>query len=318
MTDAAPPSFVTPVDLPFPPAERVGAKVEYYHYLPHEPLYLVDVYFVGRPPERATIDRVLRECITLAAAHESRYDIHADAYLLASADTDLDERQDLNPYGEDRFLCFDARLGRTEVRRVEDGDEEDEDLDEATEDMRASVEEWLWYGYHSAEVIDGWIEERAAEGDGFDLEWIKAFAAEALAEKRAAEAGWPEETDNDRLDRAFAQLDAQGICALQWAGDTMSDGIEAVSERLNSDEVPPGRYQGFCFFHSQDMDRALDGEGLLLAFGPTDSETDAGAARIGRLVCAALQQHGLKTQWDGTANRRIELPGLRWQRRTPG
>lgn len=193
----------------------------------------------------------------------------------------------------------------------------DHDIDDATDSLRGLVEAWIWYGYHPAEVIDGWIDENAAAGDGFDLAWIKAFALATMAKKRAEEAAWPEDTDCDRLDRAFARLHEQGICAVQWAGDTLSEGVEAVGERVYADGVPPGRFVGFCFFHSQDMDQALSGEGLLIAFGHVDSEAEIDIQRIGRRVCEALEHEGLRTQWDGTENTRIALPALRWQRRTP-
>lgn len=353
MTDTAPPSFVTPIALSFPPAERLGAKVEYFHYMPHEKLYVVNVYFVGPRPEPAIIDRVLRECTALAAAHDGRFNIHADAYLLPSADASMDEGQDLYPYGRDHFLCFDAGLRQiglrcngkkhfentasiTEVLAVGtgdnvdypdppfnplyDGEEMDEELDDATSDQRSLINEWIWYGYSRLETIQGWIEENAADGNGFDLAWIQGFAERTMARKRAAEAGWPELTDNDRLDRAFARLNEQGICAVQWAGHDMDEGQEAVVDALReADEagVAEDHYWGVCFFHSQDMDRALDGGGLLLAFDAIGSEVAADMVRVGQGVCEAMKREGLQTEWNGRADQRIELPNFCWQRRTP-
>jgi len=344
-------SFITAVDLSFPPAERVGAEVEYFHYLPHEKQYVVNVYFIGPHTEPETIDRVLRECLALAAAHDGRFNIHASAYLLPQAGADKDGRQEVQPYKMGHFLCFDAALRQIGVRRygkkhfeqkwvITDvtaagtGDNEtyldrpvhplhdsylpDEgESTDATEDMRVQVLEWVWYGYYTAAAILRWIDEGAAEGGGFDHGWIKAYATAVFEKKRAAEATWPQETDCDRLDNAFGRLNEQGVCALQWAGNTISEGMESVSDAINDEGVPEGRYQGFCFFHSQDIDRALGDEGLMLAFGPVDSDEDEDAVRIGRLVCEAFQREGLQTDWKGTADSRINLPRLRWQRRTP-
>lgn len=191
------------------------------------------------------------------------------------------------------------------------------DANDATNEQLQLVERWIGYGYHAADAIDGWIEENAAADAGVDLERVKDFAAAAFARKRAAETRWPEDTDCDRLDRAFAALHEQGVCAVQWAGDTLDEGLASVGDQINADGVPQGRYTGYCFFHSQDMDHALDGEGLMLAFGPVDAETEADAVRIGRRVCEALQREGLRTEWDGTVEHRIAVPSLRWQRRTP-
>jgi hypothetical protein len=193
-----------------------------------------------------------------------------------------------------------------------------DDIDDAVEDMAAEVENWIWYGYLSADEIDALIDQYAADSGAFDVDKVKALAVETLARKRAAEAGWPQTTDCDKLDRAFAHLQAQGICALQCAGNTMSDGYESVRDALNEEGVPDDRYTGYCFFHSQDIDHALDGEGLMLAFGSLESDDDKDDIPVGQMICEALQQEGIEIDWNGSSERRIGVPKLRWQRRTPG
>ena len=110
-------SFLTYVERPFPPAERLGAKVEYFHFLPHELSYTVNVYFVRQAPDATTIDRVLRECLALAAAHDGRHLIIGGAYLAAGDDAGVRGRKELLPWGKDRFLCFDPGLRQIGVRR---------------------------------------------------------------------------------------------------------------------------------------------------------------------------------------------------------
>lgn len=189
--------------------------------------------------------------------------------------------------------------------------------EELTEDMEASVESWFWYGFHSAAGIDAEIDADAAAGQGFDISKVKAFAAAMLAKKRAAEAGWPPSTDCDRLDRAFARLREQGICALHCAGDTQDEGFEAVSDALEEEGVPQDRYHGYCFYYSQDIDHALDEEGLLLAYGDIDRNDQKACIAVGQTICEALRHEGLKVDWNGSTKRRIAVPQLRWQRRTP-
>jgi hypothetical protein len=193
----------------------------------------------------------------------------------------------------------------------------DEDIDDATNTILSLVNDRTWYGFHSSEEIDALIDHDLEDEDNVDPEQVRAFAAEALAKKRAAEAEWPTTTDCDRLDRAFDRLQAQGFCALHFPGYTLQDGHDAVFDEITAEGVPEGRYVGFCFYHAQDIDRALEGEGLMVAFGSTESDEDDDDVRKGRLVCEALEREGLKTVWDGTANTRIHVPGLRWQRRTP-
>ncbi|MDP1684143.1 hypothetical protein [Hydrogenophaga sp.] len=332
MTDTPPPSFFKFIDLAFPPAERMGAKTQLYHS-PHQSLYGLRVIFMGRRPANAEIDRVLRECTALAAAHDANFDIFASAELLPDACTDLNASQVLNIHGRSHFLCFDCKTGVIGLRRIPgtrdpapdpclpDGDEPGEpdeaDLDDGTEDMLTDVAEAIWYGFDSPAEIDAMIDSAAEEGAGFDVQKVKAITAEALAKKRRAEAGWPETTDCDRLDRAFARLHERGILALQCAGNTLDDGMQWVNEQLADERVDDGQYIGFCFFHSQDIDRALDGEGLYLAFGPVDSDEDKDAMAVGHKVCEALRHEGLQTPWNGSVETRIDLPGFCWQRRTP-
>jgi hypothetical protein len=188
---------------------------------------------------------------------------------------------------------------------------------ELTEDMKVEVENRIWSGYMSAREIDAGIELEAASGAAIDVEDLKAHARQTLAQKREVEEEWPDTTDCDRLDSAFARLREQNICALQCAGNTLREGFEAVSDRLESDDERAGSYVGFCFFHSQDVARALDGEGLMLAFGAIDSDDDADYVAAGRLVCSALEENGLAVEWGGSPERRIEV-NIRWHRRTPG
>lgn len=196
----------------------------------------------------------------------------------------------------------------------------DTDLDDATEDMLADVESAIWYGFDSPEEIEAMIDSDAAAGHGFDIDKVKAVATETLAKKRIAEAGWPQTTDCDKLDRAFARLNEQGICALHCAGDTQDDGIEAVREVLADESIPEDRYHGYCFYYSQDIDRALDEQGLLLAFGHADRSEAKKAEHVAvaQAICEALRQEGLTVDWDGSTKRRMVMPNFHWQRRTPG
>ncbi|MCV0441370.1 MAG: hypothetical protein K5880_22475 [Hydrogenophaga sp.] len=57
--------------------------------------------------------------------------------------------------------------------------------------------------------------------------------------------------------------------------------------------------------------RALEGEGLMLAFASTVSDDEDDFVQIGRMVCEAFELEGLRTERDGTANVRVDLAGLR-------
>lgn len=121
-------------------------------------------------------------------------------------------------------------------------------------------------------------------------------------------------TDCDRLDEAFQALEGRGILALQNAGYTMSDGHDDAREVLIHE---PGRYQGYCFYHGQDLERAVEGRGLMIAFGHAEGDVPD-KVKVGLAVKEELERVGFATEWDGTADRRINVPGIRWERRYEG
>lgn len=145
-----------------------------------------------------------------------------------------------------------------------------------------------------------------------DLVGVMRLVDEELAKKRQEEGSWSKETDCDRLDVAFDALLAQGIVALHGAGLTMSDGHTAVAEYVhyNSSDA----LYGYCFYHWQDMDAAVRGGGLMLAFGALNDD-ELRAVEIGRRIQAECERVGLKVAWSGSSSERIDLPEFRWQRR---
>jgi hypothetical protein len=126
---------------------------------------------------------------------------------------------------------------------------------------------------------------------------------------------WPTTTDCDRLDGVFAALNRHGIIALQNAGCTQSDGYDDVqqiyAERSDRDTII-----GYCFYHAQDLDRAVHGQGLHLAFGPMDAQMeDREGPRIGAMITDELTRAGFSVTWDGTFAQRIFVPAIDWKRR---
>lgn len=191
--------------------------------------------------------------------------------------------------------------------------------DDATEDMLAEVIDAIWYGFDSPETIHAMVDESVAERDPFDVDKVRATASRELAKKRAAEVHWPEITDVDKLERAFVRLHEQGICALHCPGDTQAQGIDAVVDVITDDNTPEDHYHGYCFYLSQDLDHALDNEGLLLAHGHVDRSeaTQKQHVAVAQAICDALRQEGFEVDWNGSTKRRINLPSLQWHRRTP-
>ncbi len=178
--------------------------------------------------------------------------------------------------------------------------------------VRNAIKTHVWSGFHDQADTEQMMEE-ILEGE-VDPEEMRRFIVSEFAAKVAAEKSWPAETDCDRLDQVFTALDAAGICSLQNAGYTMSDGHSDIGEKL--DERGMKNFHGYCFYHGQDLERAVNGEGLMLAFGDLKADP-ANKTKVGHEICAIVEKAGFKTDWNGDPETRITIPKLDWKRRNP-
>ncbi|MFJ4415061.1 DUF6891 domain-containing protein [Streptomyces sp. NPDC088925] len=168
-------------------------------------------------------------------------------------------------------------------------------------------------GYRDPEALAELAEEYFVADDRRP---VTAAQARALVdrlwrERLAEQEAWHGETDPERLTRAFTALDAAGVVAREDFTCCRSCGMGEIGA-----EAGPGGARGFVFFHEQCTDGAVNGGGLRLYYGGFDDEERTTAA-IGREVVAALAAAGLRTTWDGSPARAIEVTPLDWRRRLP-
>jgi hypothetical protein len=196
-----------------------------------------------------------------------------------------------------------------------------------SEELRRHLERMIDIDVRSGLYDEGAIIEAVSEliageqgPDGAEmgdaLAPFRALVSAALAQAAAGERDFPPRTDNDRLDDAFADLSARDIVTGQAVGLTVQEGAalmdQAVVEMTGGDV---GRLpRGSVYYHRQDLERALEGGGLSLAF-TSYAEHEGATADIGREVVHVLAHHGLSTRWDGTREQRIVVTPMRWQRR---
>lgn len=184
------------------------------------------------------------------------------------------------------------------------------ELNEDEQYVADQVRLWVWSGfYDEAEVVENM--EDILQGDE-DVSKLRAVIVEEFRRKAGQEAEWPGRTDCDRIDAVFRDLNNVRIVALQNAGYTLSDGHSDVGE-VHATQ-PHGTFKGYCFYHGQDLERAIDGHGLMLAYGDM-KDTAAGKAEVAAAIIDALARNGLQAEWDGNVDTRINVPKLQWQRR---
>lgn len=121
-----------------------------------------------------------------------------------------------------------------------------------------------------------------------------------------------EACDRDRLDAAFAELEANGIVARQDYGCCTNCGAKLMHEEI-ADLWQKGRQvRGYVFYHRQDTESARQSGGVFLAFDAV-TPTVKMALAIGQEIVATLVRHGLTVRWSGDLQFRI-FAGVSWVR----
>ncbi|MEH6698729.1 MAG: hypothetical protein V7672_08520 [Brevundimonas sp.] len=168
----------------------------------------------------------------------------------------------------------------------------------------------------AGEIAERAVEVLEGEADAALLRReARRLTAEALAAHEAAKAQWPEVTDCDRLDAAFAALEASGVIARQNFTCCGTCGAYEIGGELEDARSQGRPARGYAFYHQQDTERGIEGEGLYLNYGACEEGEDAAVA-IGHEIVAALKAKGLSPDWDGRIEQRIGVP-LDWKRRGP-
>ncbi|OIV39817.1 DUF6891 domain-containing protein [Flavobacterium johnsoniae] len=127
---------------------------------------------------------------------------------------------------------------------------------------------------------------------------------------------WKTPTDTEKLINAFDQLCDENIIALHNAGYTTSDGeyeVVEVERELQENEVVS---DGYCFYHEQDLARAIaiEDPSLYIAFQKVDNSDDETTINVGKKVAEVLRNNGFEINWNESSRTKIEIPGFRWQK----
>jgi hypothetical protein len=156
-----------------------------------------------------------------------------------------------------------------------------------------------------------------------DIAWVKEQLASEWNDKLAKEHSWPPKVEFDRLEEVFAQLRNEGVISLHRAGGDMSGGLHEVRECRDAEGDRKGRFIGYCFYHSQDLDRAVASGRMFLAFGAIGSTSDAAELRKEKNIAVAariidlLNAANFVASWSGDFSERIHVDLGQWRKRSP-
>lgn len=187
--------------------------------------------------------------------------------------------------------------------------------DEQRDELRQSITTAITAGFRERDdIVAGALELFAGEVEAAELEVaVAGIFDEAHAAFLEEQQRWPQTTDCDRLDAAFEALNAAEIAARHDWRCCQTCGHSAMGrehQRLSRER--PGSMRGYAFYHNQDTDSAVEGGGLMLAYGAADER--ATSVEVAKEIVAALERQGLSVEWNGSTDTRIFVR-LTWQRR---
>ena len=182
---------------------------------------------------------------------------------------------------------------------------------EAFEQLLLDIE----FGFETEEELFDSIKEMFHDEEGFDENWLRQNISQEYEQHQRQSLNWIRPNDFDRLAKAFDQLINEKIVCLHKAGFTRQDGegdcLETI-ERLNELGI---KAIGFCYYHSQDLARAVDKsiQNLYLGFGSSTND-DNKAAQIADKIVSVLKENNFEVSWTGSVDQRIEIRNIIWQK----
>ncbi len=191
----------------------------------------------------------------------------------------------------------------------------DESMQEAIESVTGQIRREVFAAFMPLnEIVPAALE---TVDDECDTETLRPIASrifdEVLAEYRSQMAVWPGVTDCDRFDAACEDLEEAGIVCRQNYLCCGTCGCGAIMQEMEAQRDRGREVVGYLFYHEQDTDGALDGEGVYLNYGSVLRGDDA-AVSIGHQIVAAMRARGLRVVWNGSIEQRIHV-ALDWKRR---
>jgi hypothetical protein len=184
-------------------------------------------------------------------------------------------------------------------------------MSEVDEYILSAIKVHVWGGFDTPDQVQDKISDLLE--DDADEKMLRASVDLEFKKKLEAEKSWPAVTDYDRLDAIFTTLKGKGILCLHNAGYTMSDGHDDANEAIAS--YPKGRFYGYCFYHGQDLERAVSGGGLTIAYDHVNGDVPD-KIKVALSIKTELEQAGFVLKWNGTTDQRIDIPEFDWKHRS--
>ncbi|MDX2045894.1 MAG: hypothetical protein SFU87_03860 [Chitinophagaceae bacterium] len=182
---------------------------------------------------------------------------------------------------------------------------------EALEQLELDIK----FGFENEEELFDSIREMFYGEDDFDEVWLRQIISEKYKQHQKDSLTWTRPTDFDKLVKTFDELIEEKIVCLHKAGYTKQDGEGDCTETIEKLNELGVKVIGFCYYHSQDLARAVDPDirNLYLGFdSPTQDDNEA--LQVADKIVTKLRKNDFEVSWAGTVDQRIEVKNITWRK----
>jgi len=189
-------------------------------------------------------------------------------------------------------------------------------------DVQQEIEEALYFYMHSGYYTEEEILELASmtledicteyEISHPEASHIKSLVGWLMSNANLGDKG---KNNYGRLRKVFDILNKEQIIAIDFAGYTLDDGFDEVGEVfrfMKENDIPR---KGYCFYHQQDIERAMDESirCLYLAFHSMNGDKQV-AFEVGKRIVELLVENGFDVTWDESIDSRIMINDFWWDK----
>ncbi len=160
--------------------------------------------------------------------------------------------------------------------------------DEAIEQLEKDI----LFGFENEDDLLESISEMFYDENDFDESWLKNEIEIRLKKHQAESLNWEKPTDFERLVKSFDELNKEKIVSLHRAGYTRQDGEDDCSEIIDELKALGITTKGYCYYHTQDLERAIGEEKMLfIGFDSYNREEKLAKEVAKRAVEIAIEEN---------------------------
>jgi hypothetical protein len=182
---------------------------------------------------------------------------------------------------------------------------------EALEQLELDIK----FGFENEDQLFDNLQDMFYQEEDFDEAWLREVIVDKFQQHQTESFSWQHPTDFERLAKTFDELILEKIVCLHNSGYTKSDGEGDCMQTIERLDKLGIKAKGFCYYHSQDLGRAVDPQIRNLYLGFDSSKRDDNEAlRVANDIVEKLKQNGFEVAWTGTVDQRIEIKNINWQK----